>query len=243
MRLLVVENKPSERSTLMRLCNQHPDVRVIARVDSGADAIDVARTHQPDVVLLDFDQLRDMNGIQVLEALEGSPGPLTIVLSESQHTDAEVPATGNVVEFLTKPVDEKRFESALGRVRARLVRDRRVDTPRYLIAEREDRLFFLPVEAIDCIRADGVYVAIQSGQERYSARDSLGRLAEVLGGADFIRINRSLLVNMRRIAYAERVGRGIYAFTLSNGQRYNSARSFRRDFFLGKYRMRIREPR
>ena len=77
-----------------------------------------------------------------------------------------------------------------------------------LIGEREHRLYPLDPERIDYIESDGNYVSIRSGNATYISRDSIKRLQGELAGFGFVRIERSLLVNIRAVLYAETVGRG-----------------------------------
>jgi DNA-binding LytR/AlgR family response regulator len=48
-----------------------------------------------------------------------------------------------------------------------------------------------------------------------------------LTALDFVRIERSLLVNFRHVAFAERLGRGMFALTLRNGRRLTSSLTYR----------------
>ncbi len=100
--------------------------------------------------------------------------------------------------------------------------------PLRLMGEKGRRLFFIEVESVDYIQADGNYVSICAGDNRYIARNTLKNLARVLAPSGFVRITRSLLVNLRRVAFAERIGGGSYEFTLRSGTRLVSTRTFRR---------------
>src|ERR1700676_3213691 len=81
-----------------------------------------------------------------------------------------------------------------------------------LVGEREHRLYPMNPETIDYIESDGNYVTIRSGSAKYISRDS---------------IKRSLLVNIRAVAYVEAVGRGMFAFTLTSGAVLHSSTSYR----------------
>jgi DNA-binding LytR/AlgR family response regulator len=93
--------------------------------------------------------------------------------------------------------------------------------------ERERRLYPLEPQKIDYIESDGNYVSIRSGNAAYISRDTIKRLAGELAPLGFIRIERSLLVNIRSVLYAETVGRGRFAFTLSSGACLQSSSSYR----------------
>jgi two-component system LytT family response regulator len=96
-----------------------------------------------------------------------------------------------------------------------------------LVGERERRLYPLDPQKIDYIESDGNYVSIRSGNAAYISRDTIKRLADELAPLGFIRIERSLLVNIRSVLYAETVGRGRFAFTLSSGACLQSSSSYR----------------
>lgn len=96
-----------------------------------------------------------------------------------------------------------------------------------LMGEREHRLYPLNAGSIDYIESEGNYVTIRAGAAKYMSRDSIKRLAVELADNGFIRIQRSLLVNIRSIAYVEPAGRGTFAFTLSARQCLQSSASYR----------------
>jgi DNA-binding LytR/AlgR family response regulator len=99
--------------------------------------------------------------------------------------------------------------------------------PDVLVGEREHRLYVLPTEKIDYIEAHGNYVKLHAGNAEYISRDTVKRLESALLQRGFLRIERSLLINVRAILYAQRLGRGTYAFTLSSGQRLCSGATYR----------------
>jgi hypothetical protein len=86
-----------------------------------------------------------------------------------------------------------------------------------VVGEREHRLYVLKAEKIDWIESQGNYVKFRCGGCEYISRDSIKRLAAVLAGDGFIRIGRCLMINIRFIEYAQRMGRRIYTFTMFSG--------------------------
>ena len=97
-----------------------------------------------------------------------------------------------------------------------------------IIGEKARRLYFIDVKTIDYVESEANYVALHVEDERYLARNTMKHLAVALGPMGFVRIERSLLINLRRVAFAERVDRGAFAFTLRNGQRLVSSNSYRK---------------
>jgi two-component system, LytTR family, response regulator len=99
--------------------------------------------------------------------------------------------------------------------------------PTLLVGERERRLYPLDPQNVDYIESAGNYVSIRSGDAAYISRDTIKRLEAELAELGFIRIERSLLVNIRAVVYAQAVGRGRFAFTLSSGTCIQSSSSYR----------------
>jgi two-component system LytT family response regulator len=233
------------RAQLAELCEQAGDIRIVAQTGSGSAAIQACRAHSPELLLLNT-ELRDMTGFEVLRAL-GVSRPLTILVSA--HAGHAVEAFANeAVDYLLKPLNAPRFAAALERARMRNARPAdtgapgtphalRIDTqgerrpsapalPR-LVGERARRLYFLPVDTVDYIEADANYALIHVGQEQYISRSTLKYLSTTLEPFGFLRIERSLLVNVCRTVYAERAGPGEFAFVMSGGRRLESGRTFR----------------
>jgi DNA-binding LytR/AlgR family response regulator len=98
---------------------------------------------------------------------------------------------------------------------------------RFLVGERQHRLYPLDPMKIDYIESDANYVTIRSGNREYISRDSIKRLSASLSDLGFVRIERSLLLNIRAVAYVENVGHGSYAFTLSCGACLYSTATYR----------------
>ena len=95
-----------------------------------------------------------------------------------------------------------------------------------LIAEKARRIYFVPVCDVDYIEACGNYVRLHVRNFEYVRRDTLARLARELRCAGFQRIHRSILMNFRRVEFAERLDDGAFAFTLNTGTRLISRTRF-----------------
>ncbi len=95
--------------------------------------------------------------------------------------------------------------------------------PRLLIGERAHRFHFLQPSDVDYLEVAGNYVTIHVGENTFITRATLKRLAHLLA-ADFIRIDRSRLLNLRRIDYVERLESGRLSFKLLDGRQLVSSR-------------------
>jgi DNA-binding LytR/AlgR family response regulator len=100
-------------------------------------------------------------------------------------------------------------------------------TPALLVGEREHRLYVLSPENVEYIQAQGNYVKLHANGADYISRASTKHLAVVLADWGFLRIERSLIVNVRAIAYVQRAAQSRYVFSLHSGASLRSGKRYR----------------
>jgi two-component system LytT family response regulator len=232
MRTLIADHEPRARTTLRHLCEAESSIEEVVVTDSGVAALEMIRVSQPDLLLLDV-ELEDLTGFEVLRSLNQTQRPAVIMVSPHEKHAVEA-LRGGAVDCLTKPVGATRFAKAIAKAQERnesplaslqqhliantLHHNHRQATSR-LMAENSRRLYFLAIEDIEYIEACGNYVLIHVGDEKYVRRDTIKRLAFELRDVDFECIKRSLLVNLSRVAFAEKLEHGAFAFTMASGPR------------------------
>jgi len=253
MNLLIVADQPAVRSGLTRLCGRAQELRVVGEAGTGATALEAVESLRPDLTLLDA-ELPDMSGFEVLNALRRPHKRRTILLTPKLE-DARGALAAGALDFLVKPVNEAAFSASILRARARgaprlcaarapppaAAAESDTGWPARLVGEREHRLYPLEPCRIDYVESAGNYVTYHLGAVEYIARESLKHLDILLSPGGFVRIERSLLLNVRAIAYAQPIGHGTFAFTLASGVRLHSGHSYR-DTILAALPLRRRAP-
>ena len=225
MKVLIVEDQALARDSLIGLCECRGDIQVVGEAACGKAAIDAAGTLNPEIVLLDA-ELPDMSGFDLLRAVAADTCPLGIMVSSCADHATRAFEEG-AFDYLVMPVAAERFDRALTRARYRLNYAAYGIGPRYLVGERQRRLYPLDPKSIDYIEADGNYVTLRAGKVEYLSRDSIKRLSLQLAELGFIRIERSLLVNAAAVSYAEVAAHGTFALTLSSGVCLHSSAGYR----------------
>jgi two-component system LytT family response regulator len=245
VKVLIVDDHAHARDSLTRLCERSDDVQVVGEAACGKAAIDAADTLNPDIVLLKV-ELPDMCGFELLRAVGAGTRPLGIMVASCPDHAIRAFAEG-AIDYFVMPVTEGRFDLAMARARHQFIplpapnrstsnASERAPTlphpPRFLVGERQRRLYPLDPKSIDYIEADGNYVTLRVGKVEYLSRDSIKHLSGELAELGFVRITRSLLVNAAAVLYAERAGHGIFALTLTSGACLHSSAAYR-DSLLG----------
>jgi two-component system, LytTR family, response regulator len=254
MNLLIVDDEPTARTGLLRLCGEVPEIQVVGEAGTGAKAIEAMVLLRPDLVLLDAG-LPDMTGFDVLRALHRRQQRRTILLTANAQ-DAPRAFAAGAIDYLLKPVGGAALRASIlragERTAARASRSLAppadssgaasgMSRPVFLVGEREHRLYPLDTFEIDYVESAGNYVTYHRAGVEYIARESIKRLEVALAPAGFVRIERSLLLNVRAIAYAEPLGRGSFAFTLTTGASLHSGHAYR-DMILAALPLRRRAP-
>jgi two-component system, LytTR family, response regulator len=228
IRALVVDDESLARRNLTVLLRADPDIASVAECESGREAIEEIRKSKPDLVFLDV-QMPECGGFDVLELL-GSDLPPTIIFVTAYDEYALRAFEAGALDYLLKPFDDARFARALSRAKDRLAHYAPVK-PRpaqRLVVKTRGQVLFLNAEAIEWIEAAGYYACLHVGSDTHIMRRSLAELERDLGDEKFIRIHRSIIVNLERIRSLELQNGGEYEVVLESKARLQLSRRFRK---------------
>lgn len=230
---IIADDEPLARERVRSLLEDEPDVEIVAECADGAQALKETQKRQPDLLFLDV-QMPRLNGFEVLEAL--GPGLIPNIIFTTAHDEHAIRAFEfNALDYLLKPFTEARFKRALQRARARLEMSCSPADPKLkallsqfhapvagggrILVRSSDRILFLKPAEIDRVEAAGNYVVLHSGKEHHIIRETLSAMEARLASAGFMRISRSVIVNLAGIREIQPAGAGRYSLLLKNGTR------------------------
>jgi two-component system LytT family response regulator len=228
IRALVVDDEPLARRNVTVLLRNDPDVGAIEECGSGVEAIEVIRRWKPDLVFLDV-QMPECGGFDVLEIL-GTDLPHAIIFVTAHDEYALRAFEAGALDYLLKPFDDARFVRAVDRAKERLAhyRLRSAEPARRLVVKSPGQLLFLDVADIDWIEAASYYACLHVGDATHIIRRTLSELERDLGEGKFVRIHRSIIVNLERIRGLELQTGGEYEVVLKSKVRLRLSRRFRK---------------
>ncbi len=239
LRALIADDEAVARRRVRRLLQGEPDVEIVAECADGQAAIGEIAARRPDLVLLDV-QMPELDGFAVVERCPPSALPDVIFVTAFDHYALRA-FDVHAIDYLLKPFTSERFRIALDRARERIrrrahdpglasfVADLRA-RPRYLprVAVRSrGRVVLLPVEAIDWIEAADNYVTLHAGGREHLLRETLASLERQLDPQRFVRIHRSTIVQIDRIAELNPATHGDAEVCLGDGTRLALSRTWR----------------
>jgi two-component system LytT family response regulator len=228
IRALVVDDEALARRNLTVLLRRDPDIGSVAESGSGLEAIEEIRKSRPDLLFLDV-QMPECGGFDVLELL-GRDVPPTVIFVTAYDEYALRAFEAGALDYLLKPFDDARFARALGRAKDKLARYRPLQQQPAgrVVVKSQGRVLFLNAADIDCIEAAGYYACLHVGSETHIVRRTLLELERDLGDAKFVRIHRSIIVNLDRIGELELQDGGEYEVVLKSKVRLRLSRRFRK---------------
>jgi two-component system LytT family response regulator len=228
IRALVVDDESLARRNLTVLLRRDPDIESVAECGSGLEAIQEIRKSKPHLVFLDV-QMPECGGFDVLELL-GSDLPPTIIFVTAYEEYALRAFEAGALDYLLKPFDDTRFDRALNRAKDKLAHftPSQSQPTQRLVVKSRDQVLFLNVTDIDWIEAAGYYACLHAGSDTHIMRRTLSDLERDLGDEKFIRIHRSIIVNLERIRGMELQDGGEYEVVLKSKVRLRLSRRFRK---------------
>jgi len=246
MRTIIADDEHLARRKLRLLLGIEPGVQVIAECQDGQQTLDAVKTHKPDLLLIDV-RMPDLDGFQVLGKI--APGEMPVVVFTTAYDQFAIRAfEAHALDYLLKPFDGERLHHAIERARAELLKSHNRDLtsrildllaknaePKIESRQADERMViraggkvvFLDVKEIDWIEAAANYVKLNVGKDSYLLREGIGSISERLDPDRFVRIHRSVIVNVRKIKELQPCESGEYIAILKNGKELSCSRGYR----------------
>jgi len=242
MRVLIVDDEDLARAVLRELLAAHPEVEIVGEAANGFAAVKLAEELAPDLLFLDI-QMPKLSGFEVMELL----GEKVAVIFVTAYDEFALKAFDvHAVDYLLKPVEPARLGEAIERAAARLAQDRARPSgvpirpsaaavaaaaqppgrpiERVLIRE-EGRVHVLPLGKIDFIEAKDDYLSFAVAGKRLLKQQTMGELEAQLDGSRFVRVHRSYLLNIERLARLELYAKDSWIAILADGTRIPVSRT------------------
>jgi two-component system, LytTR family, response regulator len=248
IRVVIADDERLARQKLRMLLEAEPQLSVVSECQDGRQTVLAINSFHPDLLLLDI-QMPDFDGFQVLHEIPAREMP--VVIFTSAYDQYAIRAfEAHALDYLLKPFDQERLHQAIERARAELQKsDKREITHRLLellsemrsggvsaatplpqnrlVIKAKGRVIFLNLDEIDWIEAAANYVRLSVGKESYLLRETISRTSERLNPNEFIRIHRSVIVNVRKIKELIPVNSGEYIVVLKSGKELSCSRGYR----------------
>ena len=249
IRTLIVDDEPLARRNLRVLLEKDPQIEIVDECRNGREAVKAIQTLSPDLIFLDI-QMPELDGFDVLERV--GPEHIQAIIFVTAFDQYALKAFEvHALDYLLKPFDDERFAFALQRAKSQMEAREINRVSKRLLAlleEREShrqssgkdknyltrlmikasgRVVLLKVGEIDFIEADGNYAKLHVGRKSHLLREKMHDLEGQLDPAQFVRIHRSIIVNLDRIKELHPHFNGDYIVVLEDGRQLRLSRTRR----------------
>ena len=249
IKTIIVDDEPLARRNLRVLLERDPQIEILDECRNGREAVKAINTLSPDLIFLDI-QMPEMDGFDVLARV--GPEHIQAIIFVTAFDQYALKAFDvHALDYLLKPFDDERFARALERAKSQiaareinqlserllaLLEERETERKglkpeeRYLtrlMIKASSRMMLLKVDEIDFIEADGNYAKLHAGRKTHLLREKMNDLEGRLDPAKFVRIHRSVIVNLERIKEMHPHFNGDYVVVLEDGRQLRLSRTRR----------------
>jgi two-component system, LytTR family, response regulator len=232
LRVVIVDDEEPARLALRQDLEEIDDVEIVGECANGFEAVKVVGETKPDVLLLDV-QMPKLDGFEVLE-LVGNDVPVVFVTAYDEFALRAFEV--HAVDYLLKPFTRERLADALARARGRQqpaalpsavrasARPPGATLERVVIRDGT-QVHVVPVDKIDYVEAQDDYVAFRTGGRMLLKEQTLSDLEGQLDARRFVRIHRSYMLNIERLARVELYAKDSRVAILADGTKLPVSRA------------------
>jgi two-component system response regulator AlgR len=205
MKILIVDDEKLARDRLNRMIEKLPHYEVVAQASNGKEALEMAASMAPDIVLMDI-RMPDMDGIQAARHLSEMTLPPAVIFTTAYDDRTLDAFETHAVDYLLKPVKKERLLAAMdAATKLHMALALQISqsiggiTPRQHICARvRGSLVLVPVDDIYYFNADQKYLTVGHTGGEILIEGALKTL-EIEFGDRFYRIHRNALISLSRV--------------------------------------------
>ena len=230
IRTLVVANSFEVTQPIADVIGSLPDFELLANCNDSFEALQWMEEGTPDLLLLDV-ELPGMDGFELIDTL--GPGAPDVIFFSNSTSHALRAFEMEAIDLIRKPVTHERLQHAFSRAKQYIRRpevESHIQKPGMdrLLLRCGGRVIFLEPQDVQWIEANDNYVVFHTVSERHTVRMTMSKLEQMLRSDLFIRIHRSLIVNIEHVRELRPLAHGDYSVFLRSGVELTLTRSYRR---------------
>ncbi len=233
---VIVDDEELARAVLHEMLSHHPEIEIIAECANGFEAVKAITERKPDLLFLDI-QMPKLDGFEVLELIGTE---MAIVFATAYDQYALRAFDVHAVDYLLKPYGAERFEAALQQAKERRsgstspapppaeLRAAATAPGQYadrLVVRDGTNVHIIPTAKLDFVEAQDDYIALASKGCKHLKQQTISSVEALLDPRQFLRIHRSYIVNLDRVAKVEPYGKDSRVAVLHDGTKLPVSRA------------------
>jgi len=213
-RALIVDDEPMARRGVRQLLAVFPSYQVVGECRDGREALIALDRLRPDVVFLDI-QMPGIDGFALIERQSIDRMPAVVFLTAYDEYALKA-FEAQALDYLLKPVSERRFAAMIRRLSAHL--QTKASHEAGLVVDTTRGVAVVRFDEVDWIESADNYARIWTGERSFLVREPLHALTRRLQPAGFLRVHRRALVSIASIREIRSTSSGQSVVVLTNGR-------------------------
>jgi len=229
MKAIIVDDERLARKELTNLLSENADIEIIGEAVNADEAYELINKLNPDLVFLDI-QMPGKTGFELLEALEKAP---QVIFTTAYDEFALKAFEYNALDYVLKPIEAKRLNEAIEKVKNQLVtvEDKNTNADRNKLTLNDqvfvkdgDNCWFVKLSDVRLFESDGNYIKVYFEKNKPMIHKSLNALDEKLDNKSFFRVSRKHIINLGWIEEIETWFNGGLMVKLKGGEKVEVSR-------------------
>jgi two-component system LytT family response regulator len=224
IKTILIDDESLARDVVKHYLKLYPEIEIVAECSDGFEGLKAITLHQPDFIFLDI-QMPKISGFEMLELVEKHPAVIfTTAFDEYAIKAFEV----NAVDYLLKPIEKVRFDQAMQKLPAKLMKgetsNELLETAALsptqnnrIVVKNAGVIKIIPVSELLYLEADDDYVKLNTKEGNFHKNKTMGFFEQTLDADQFIRIHRSYIINLAEVTKIELKEKDSYVVLLKSG--------------------------
>ncbi|SMC64598.1 LytR/AlgR family response regulator transcription factor [Cellulophaga tyrosinoxydans] len=240
IKTVIVEDSRLARNEIKELLKQHPELELVGEAENVDDGFELINKTKPELLLLDIN-MPEKDGFELLEMLDEVPITVfTTAFDEYAIKSFEY----NALDYLLKPINEKRFSQAIEKVKEKVtisgeetaIKTEQLTESSQIFIKDGEKCWLVKIGDIILFEIVGNYSRVFFQDQRPMLYKSLNQVEEKLPEKSFFRVNRQQIINMNHIKNVVPWFNGKLKLTMNNGEEVEVSR---RQSYIFKDRMSL----
>lgn len=237
IKTIIIEDEELARNLIKKFLTHFAQIELIGECNNGFEGVKLINELKPDLIFLDI-QMPKLTGFEMLELIDFMPH---IIFTTAYNQFAIKAFDFNTIYYLLKPFSFDKFEDAVNKA-ITIIEKKQFQTSNVtnllkevqkqsekldrIVVKAGNKVKIIPTTEIYSIEAADDYVIIKTEKEEHIKQATLQFFENNLNNQEFIRVHRSNIVKVNKIAEIHKFEKESYMLTLTNGKQVKASKSY-----------------
>lgn len=220
MDCLIIDDEEMSRNVVKNFVEKTEDLNLVGVCEDAIQAANILKKTKVDILFLDI-EMPNMSGYDLIKTLEDPPQIIMITAKKEHAAEA---FDYNVTDYLVKPISYSRFFQAVSRAKENINNTRGKLRSNEIYVRTESKIVKVSMDDLLYVEALADYIMLFTADNKYIVHSTMKGFQSKLPADKFVRVHRSYIVNVDKVASIENL------FVVINGKYIPIGASYKDDF-------------